>query len=127
MKILKIKSGILLFLALLLMIPKGFGATPINVTLFLNFGQMSPMYTMQVSKGDVVLWNFQTYNDSFNVGVIGLGVGSIVSSGHTSDSGSVEALATGSIVVYFTNMDQIVDILILSLALKRTPLRDIPI
>ena len=104
MKILKIKSGIFLFLALLLMIPKGFGATPINTTIFLNFGQMSSMYTMQVSKGDVVLWSFQTYNDSFNVAALGFGVGTIVSSGHTSDSGSVEALAAGPIVVYFTNM-----------------------
>ena len=87
------------------MIPKGFGATSIKTTVFLNPFQMSPIYNMQVSRGDVVLWSFQTYNDSFNVQALGLGVGTMVSSGSTSDSGSVEALAAGNIGFYFTNMD----------------------
>ena len=104
MKGLKVKSGTLLFLVLLLIIPKGYSATPINATVFLIPGQMSPIYTIQVSKGEVVKWSFQTYNDSFNVGAIGLGVGTVVSSGHMADSGSVEALVTGSIMFYFTNM-----------------------
>ena len=103
MKGLKVKSWTLLFLALLLMIPKGLSATPISTTIFLNPAQMSPFYTIQVSKGDIVLWSFQTYNDSFNVMALGSGVGTMVTTGNTADSGSIEALAAGSMGFYFTN------------------------
>ena len=98
------KSGIFLFLALLLIIPKGFCSSPINVTVFLNFGEISPFYTMSVSKDEIVLWSFQTYDTSFNVQAVAIGVGVMLSSGKTSDSGSVEALTTGDIVFYFANL-----------------------
>ena len=126
MKRLKIKSGIFFFLALLLMIPKGFGATPINVTVFLNPIQMSPMYTMQVSKGDIVLWSFQTYNDSFNVQALGTGVGTMVSSGSTSDSGSIEALAAGTIIFYFINMGSNSGYIDISIRIKEDAIEGYP-
>ena len=98
------KSGIFLFLALLLIIPKGFCSSPINATVYLNFGEISPFYTMSVSKDEIVLWSFQTYDTSFNVQAVAIGVGVMLSSGKTSDSGSVEALTTGNIVFYFANL-----------------------
>ena len=103
MKGLKIKSGIFLFLAFLLMIPRASCATPINTTVFLNISHITPIYNMPVSEGETVLWSFQTYNNSFNVLALGTGVGVMISSGETSDSGSVEALATGNILFTFMN------------------------
>ncbi len=103
MKRLKTKSGIFLFLAIVLMIPKVY-ATPVNTTVFLNVAQMSPIYNMPVSEGGTVLWSFSTYNDSFIVTAVGGGVGTVVSVGMTSDSGSVVAIATGNIAFTFMNL-----------------------
>ena len=102
MKKLKTKSGIFFFLVFLLMIPKAY-ATPVNTTVFLNIAQISPIYNMSVSEGDTVLWSFSTYNSSFNVMAVGGGVGTMVSSGKTSDSGSIVAVATGNIAFTFMN------------------------
>ncbi len=126
MKGLKVKGGTLLFLALLLMIPEGFGATPINTTVFLIPGQMSPIYTIQVSKGDIVKWSFQTYNVSFNVMALGFGVGTMASTGNTADSGSVDALATGSIVFYFTSMGPNSGYIDISIRIRETSIEGYP-
>lgn len=104
MRRIKTRSGIFLFLAFLLTIPRGVSATPINATVFLNVAQMSPIYNIAVSEGGTVLWSFQTYNDSFTVMAVGGGVGTVVSSGMTSDSGSVVAIATGNIAFTFMNL-----------------------
>ena len=117
MKRLNSKSGIFLLLGLLLMIPKAY-ATPVNTTVFLNIAQTSPLYNMPASEGDTVLWSFQTYNDSFNVMAIGGGVGTVVSSGMTSDSGSVVAIATGNIMFTFMNLGPISGYIDISIRIK---------
>jgi hypothetical protein len=104
MKRLKVKVGIFLLLGFLLMIPRSATATPINATVFLNIAQTSPIYNMPASEGDTVLWSFETYNDPFNVMAVGGGVGTVVSSGMTSDSGSVVVIATGNIMFTFVNL-----------------------
>jgi len=104
MKGLKLRSGTILILVFLLILPKGSCSSSIDVTIFLNPGQISPIYYIQVSGGDVVKWSFRTYNDSFNVYALAVGVGTMASTGKTSDSGSIEALTNGNIVFYFQNM-----------------------
>ena len=104
MKGLKLKSGIILILVFLFLLPKGSCSSSIDTTIFLNPGQISPIYNIQVSRGDVVQWSFQTYNDSFNVYALAVGVGTMGSVGKTADSGSIEALAIGNIGFYFQNM-----------------------
>ena len=104
MKALKLKSIAIIFLVFLLILLKGSCSSSINTTVYLNPGGISPSYTIQVSKGDVVEWSFQTYNDSFNVNAQAFGMGTMVSTGKTSDSGSIEALATGTLGFLFQNM-----------------------
>ena len=104
MRRIKTRSGIFLFLAFLLTIPRGVSATPINATVFLNIAHTSPIYNMPASEGDTVLWSFQTYNNSFTVTAVGGGVGIVFSTGTTSDSGSVVAFATGNIMFTFINL-----------------------
>ena len=110
MKGLKLKSGLFVILAIFLMIPKGTCATSVNDTIFLNAGSMSPIYSISVSRRDIVKWSFQTYNDSFNVYVLAYTYASanhiqvyMDSSGKTSDSGSIRVVTTGNILFYFQN------------------------
>ena len=105
MKGLKITSGIILILVVIFITPIGFCATSVNETVFLTPGQITSVYNIQVSGGDIVVWSFQTRDDAFNVQAFGVGAGVMTSSGKTSDSGSIEALVTGNIAFTFQNMD----------------------
>lgn len=104
MKGLKLTSGTILIFTFLLLIPKGYCATSVNDTVFLTPAQMTSFYYIQASKGDVVKWSFQTYDDSFNVNAFALSFWGLVSSDRTSDSGSVEAMVTTTIIFYFQNV-----------------------
>ena len=103
MKGLKLTSGTILIFIFLMLIPKGSCATSVNDTVFLTPGQMTSFYYIQASEDDVVQWSFQTYNNSFNVNALALNFWGLISSDRTSDSGSVEALVTGTITFYFQN------------------------
>ena len=103
MKGLKLINGTILIFTFLLLIPNGSCATSVNDTVFLNPAQMTSFYVIEASEEDVVQWNFQTYNDSFNVNAYALNFWGLISSGRTSDSGSVEAMVTGTITFFFQN------------------------
>lgn len=99
--------GVIIGLIVLMITPIGSSATSIDETLFLDPGHIPVIRTLQVSNGDVVRWSFLTRDDPFKVNMISTGAGVMVSSGKTSDSGSVEAIATGTIAFTFFNMDSV--------------------
>ena len=102
MKGLKLKSGIIILFAFLLIITKGSCATSVNDTVFLAPAQMTNFYIIDSSLGDIVIWSFRTYDDPFSVTVTCAGA-TLFSQGKSSDSGSVETLIPGGLIFYFIN------------------------
>lgn len=102
MKGLKLKSGIIILFTFFLIIPNGSSATSVNDTVFLAPAQMTDLYIIDSSLGDIVIWSFRTYDDPFSVTATCAGT-TLFSQGKTSDSGSVEALIPGGLIFYFMN------------------------
>lgn len=103
MKEIKIKVGIVFILTFLAIVPSGLCLNSVNETIYLSPIQMSPLYLLQFSRGDVVRWSFETHDDPFPVTAIGMGMANFVSQGQTSDSGSAEIVAPGIVIIYFQN------------------------
>ena len=64
----------------------------IKNTVYLEGGERTPAYTFDLIKGDLIFWEFRTYNDSFSCGLLIVERSTYISWRYTADKGIYEVL-----------------------------------
>lgn len=78
----------------------------IKDTVYLEYQDVTPVYSLEVSEGDLILWEFRTYDNPFICELRCLEWAVFVSWDKTSDKGILEVLESNTYRFRFDNIGQ---------------------